>query len=99
MEIDETRRDDETSGVDLLSACERSAGDLGDLPAPDANVPDGIEPRFRIDHTASQNDEIEILRTIGRRTLESENGGDSQAEENADRTESGKHHELNTQSD
>ncbi len=51
MQIDESRRDDQSRGVDRRPAPERRRGNGGDLPAANTNVPHRVEIARRVQHT------------------------------------------------
>ena len=49
MHVDETRRNDETVGVDRHIACQRTTGDAGNRAAPDPDIADSVQTGFGID--------------------------------------------------
>ena len=59
MEVDEAGRDDEAGGVNRRRSLERVGGHGLDPPAANADLPDRIEPRLRIDHPAVGDHEAE----------------------------------------
>src|SRR3954471_21258029 len=55
MQVNESRRDDETASVDRISASYRCSTDLGDSAITDSDILNRIEAGFRIHYPTAQN--------------------------------------------
>ncbi len=58
--VDEPRRNDVAGGINGLRARQRFLGDANNEAVMDANIPDGVEPGFRIHDPTTQDDDVEV---------------------------------------
>ena len=61
VEIDESRGDDQSGGMDDAAATERPGGNAGDFAVENADIADGVEAGFGVHDAAAGKDQVVLL--------------------------------------